>query len=203
MSTPSEFSFIGGHPCLDFVNTLGGATKARDIDRLPTFRDAIQWARLAGLINAGEERALSSLARPHPTAAAEGTRHLHALRDAIYRVLEILSKKRDPGGDALCPVETFIKEAVNVSHLQTPKSKPGEWVVDLGEVGLDGIRHRVALAMASLLTSANRLDVRGCEACSWLFLDPTPTKRRRWCSMAACGNRAKARRHYHGSSSQS
>ena len=29
--------------------------------------------------------------------------------------------------------------------------------------------------------------------CGWLFADPRG--RRRWCSMATCGNRAKARRH--------
>ncbi|WP_245997945.1 CGNR zinc finger domain-containing protein [Nocardia pseudobrasiliensis] len=29
-----------------------------------------------------------------------------------------------------------------------------------------------------------------------MYLDPSPSGRRRWCSMATCGNRAKARRHY-------
>ncbi|MGE5829869.1 MAG: CGNR zinc finger domain-containing protein [Micromonosporaceae bacterium] len=31
------------------------------------------------------------------------------------------------------------------------------------------------------------------EICGWLFADPRG--RRRWCSMAWCGNRAKARRY--------
>ncbi|TAL94280.1 MAG: hypothetical protein EPN73_18145 [Paraburkholderia sp.] len=36
-----------------------------------------------------------------------------------------------------------------------------------------------------------------CAACSWLFLDLSRSRSRRWCSMATCGNRAKAQRHYH------
>ena len=34
------------------------------------------------------------------------------------------------------------------------------------------------------------------EACLWLFLDASKNATRRWCDMASCGNRAKARRHY-------
>lgn len=30
--------------------------------------------------------------------------------------------------------------------------------------------------------------------CGWLFLDSTRNASRRWCDMAACGNRAKAKR---------
>jgi len=33
------------------------------------------------------------------------------------------------------------------------------------------------------------------SACTWLFLDRSRNRSRRWCSMATCGNRAKARRH--------
>ena len=34
------------------------------------------------------------------------------------------------------------------------------------------------------------------DGCGWVFLDETKNRRRRWCSMKDCGNRAKARRHY-------
>jgi predicted RNA-binding Zn ribbon-like protein len=40
--------------------------------------------------------------------------------------------------------------------------------------------------------------IRRCQnpACVLWFFDTTRNGTRRWCSMAACGNRAKARRHY-------
>ena len=55
---------------------------------------------------------------------------------------------------------------------------------------------RIALAAHDLLMSDAVERVRNCERCSWLFLDKGRGKPRRWCSMAACGNRAKAARHY-------
>jgi hypothetical protein len=41
--------------------------------------------------------------------------------------------------------------------------------------------------------------VRRCAnpECGWLFLDDSRAGKRRWCSMSSCGNRARARRHYH------
>jgi predicted RNA-binding Zn ribbon-like protein len=40
-----------------------------------------------------------------------------------------------------------------------------------------------------------RLRICANDACRWVFFDASPTGRRRWCSMASCGNRAKAARH--------
>lgn len=39
--------------------------------------------------------------------------------------------------------------------------------------------------------------IRACEgtACTLMFLDRTKAHARRWCSMAVCGNRAKAAAH--------
>jgi len=39
--------------------------------------------------------------------------------------------------------------------------------------------------------------VRECDgaSCTWLFLDRTKNRSRRWCDMKSCGNAAKARRH--------
>ena len=53
----------------------------------------------------------------------------------------------------------------------------------------------VAAAAEDLLTSSLAAFVAACpgEGCGWLFADRR--RSRRWCSMAACGNRAKARRY--------
>jgi predicted RNA-binding Zn ribbon-like protein len=56
----------------------------------------------------------------------------------------------------------------------------------------------VLLDAADLLTSGKFAKIRQCsdEACGWLFLDRSQAGKRRWCSMADCGNRYKARRYY-------
>jgi predicted RNA-binding Zn ribbon-like protein len=40
-----------------------------------------------------------------------------------------------------------------------------------------------------------RLRICANDGCRWVFADTSRTGRRRWCSMASCGNRAKAARH--------
>ena len=51
----------------------------------------------------------------------------------------------------------------------------------------------LAEAAAHLLATADFTLVRKCEdhACTLWFLDRTKSHRRRWCSMALCGNRNK------------
>jgi predicted RNA-binding Zn ribbon-like protein len=56
----------------------------------------------------------------------------------------------------------------------------------------------IARAIADLVCHENFSHVRACEgpACTLLFIDRSKgNKRRRWCSMAVCGNRAKAQAH--------
>ena len=63
----------------------------------------------------------------------------------------------------------------------------------------------VAVAVTELLSTAPPDRLRPCDApdCPRWFLDTSKAGRRRWCSMARCGNRAKAaryrERHEHGS----
>jgi predicted RNA-binding Zn ribbon-like protein len=64
--------------------------------------------------------------------------------------------------------------------------------------GFESLLWPIARSAADLLTSEQRMRVHQCngERCTWLFLDMSKNKTRRWCNMADCGNRAKARRFY-------
>jgi len=55
----------------------------------------------------------------------------------------------------------------------------------------------IAEAAADLICNQDFSMIRACEGspCMLLFLDRTKAHARRWCSMAVCGNRAKAAAH--------
>jgi predicted RNA-binding Zn ribbon-like protein len=76
-----------------------------------------------------------------------------------------------------------------------PRRAGWELVVAAGPARLELPLLAVAWSAADLLTSIGPGGVEACpgRGCGWLFHDPRG--RRRWCSMAWCGNRAKARRH--------
>jgi predicted RNA-binding Zn ribbon-like protein len=61
-----------------------------------------------------------------------------------------------------------------------------------------GILAPVLWSAADLLVGIDSARLRECanQRCLWLFLDDSKNGSRRWCSMQACGNRAKAHRHY-------
>ena len=56
---------------------------------------------------------------------------------------------------------------------------------------------QVALDAATLLGGPDRDRLRICPGanCGGRFVDSSPAGRRRWCSMAVCGNRSKAAKH--------
>ena len=59
--------------------------------------------------------------------------------------------------------------------------------------GTAGVIAHLALAVAGA-ASAGVLDrLKSCQHCRWVFHDTSRNRRGRWCSMAACGSRQKAR----------
>lgn len=68
--------------------------------------------------------------------------------------------------------------------------------------GLDATPHARLVALVlheavALRFSRWQVRVKTCGGCGWLFVDRTRNGSRRWCISALCGNRDKARRHYH------
>ncbi|TMF35809.1 MAG: hypothetical protein E6I26_09495 [Chloroflexi bacterium] len=62
---------------------------------------------------------------------------------------------------------------------------------------MDDALARIAEPVVRALGTGHDDRIRICanDTCQWLFYDESRTGQRRWCNMATCGNRAKARRH--------
>jgi predicted RNA-binding Zn ribbon-like protein len=73
--------------------------------------------------------------------------------------------------------------------------RKGSWALEFvaRESGLDWLIAAVARSAAELLVQGARARIRRCAnpACRLFFCDDSRTHRRRWCSMAVCGNRHK------------
>jgi predicted RNA-binding Zn ribbon-like protein len=179
----APFLFLAGNLALDFVNTVGNRL-GQPREYLRTWSDALRWAHAAGLdlpaAPAGEgEAALLRLRR---------------LREALYAGLAPLAAA--PGR---CPPATVARLNRRLAALPTRRlaGKGGRLVWRWAGTPAQRLEASLVLSAADLLASPDALAVRRCqdERCGWLFLDHSQAKRRRWCSMADCGNRAKARRH--------
>jgi predicted RNA-binding Zn ribbon-like protein len=193
-SASPRFELSAGVLALDFANTWGDERpKKAGLD----YGDLLAWSLEAGLLDnaaAGRLRRNASTRREDAAATVDGARRLGRAIAGVFR--------RVASGDM--PLDSEV-EALNralAGALGRLRLRRGgaccTWTWSAADDDLDRMLWPVARSAADLLTS-DRLDrVRECASptCSWLFLDSSRNRSRKWCDMAVCGNRAKARRFY-------
>jgi predicted RNA-binding Zn ribbon-like protein len=182
---------VAGHPALDFCNTRAGWGSASPKEYLVEPRVLTVWAADAGLLPSGlaSSGALTAGARPEPADGGALLARAVALREALYPVA--LGRGTAQDWDVVSAEASRARARQRLVAL--PDGRGGCWVTDPADP--EAALTAVAGAVADLLVSPLAAAVSACpgQGCGWLFADPRG--RRRWCSMAVCGNRAKARRH--------
>jgi predicted RNA-binding Zn ribbon-like protein len=175
---------VAGHPALELCNTRAGWGSPNPKEYLVDFTALAIWARETGLLSPAETRTVRHVPSEHPPQAAAMLHRVLELRGALYAALTTRDR------DALATVHGFVRQAVSRSQYVAR----GPVLMLDGGSGATAIVDRCALVAHRLLEEFGPDAVGSCggDGCGWLFLDPT--HRRRWCVMAICGNRAKARR---------
>ena len=193
------FQLIGGHLALDFVNTVDWrADPTRRRDLLVAFEDLLAWAKASKLLGTAELRAMSAAARRDEAAATRSLGRARRLREVLARVLAAAGRNTPPPDRDVRLLNAFLVAALRHRRLEI-RGTTFFWSWTDGERDpFDSLIWPIVLAAAELLASDSRTQIRECagEGCGWLFLDTSRNRRRRWCTMESCGNRAKARRFY-------
>lgn len=194
-SRPYRFELSGGALCLDFVNTLEDRP-LRQSEHLTSFADLVAWAVQAGLLDGSGARALARRASRRPAERQETFRRALELRESLFRIFAARAAGRQPRAGDLSRLNRALGAAMRAIRIE-PDDEGYRWSWTDANA-LDAILRPVVRSAAELLTSSELQQVRQCasDRCSWLFVDRSRSRRRRWCDMKTCGNRAKARRHY-------
>ena len=183
---------LGGALCLDFVNTVDPRNREPREEFIGSYRQLLDWGEFIGILSPRESADALAAGTSNEAAAKDVHARALALREALYELFAA------PGGGATGALATVTDEwRIAMAHAQLERTDAGfEWG-HLGEDALDRVLWPVAESAGALLSSPELDRVYEChgEGCGWLFLDTSKGQRRRWCSMAICGNRAKARRH--------
>ncbi|WP_069758591.1 ABATE domain-containing protein [Streptomyces sp. LUP47B] len=188
MATDSRWIWDGGRVCLDFANTLRSRWRTTPVETLREPDDLAGWLREALLLAPGTTE-------PATAAVLMSARRL---RESVDRaVLAVADGRLPTSGDVTL---------LNRSAAAAPRSAL-QLVINgdrLEPVGPTPLAADPALALAliaqdavDLLLSAEirRVRVCGADNCALRFLDRSPARNRRWCSMSRCGNRTKVRLH--------
>ncbi len=187
---------LADNPALVFLNST--ATPLQDtIEFLGDGQAYLLWLARAGLIDIADlDRVATRFAGADLDAvAAEAV----ALREWLRPL--ITAWVAAPESALPAEVHEHLNEILAADHQFTQIRTGADGARELHERRhwLDARQLLVppADAAAQLFTTADRSLVRNCEdpTCTLWFYDRTKSHRRRWCSMAVCGNRAKARNH--------
>jgi predicted RNA-binding Zn ribbon-like protein len=184
----TDLPLVAGHPVLDLVNTVeprGDGPPERDHLRSP--HDLLVWAGRAGIVDTAEAARVGAAWAADAPAAQQALRVVRDLRETVYGVLV--------RGTSADPLLSWWRDALGRAELTRARDHPVEIVVE-GDATL--VTDRLVLAAADLLTTLDRTALSECPlpegGCGWLFLDHSRNHSRRWCAMADCGSRVKARR---------
>jgi predicted RNA-binding Zn ribbon-like protein len=195
-TSPYEFDFSGGALCLDFCNSVGDRPRYEQ-EHLQCYEDLLNWAHQAALLDAERIARLASEGRRHPRRVAKAFAEAIELRESLYRIFSALASGEPPPRRDLATFNRSL--SVALQHLEVTAEDGGfRWSWSGPAAALDQMLWPVVYSAAELLIAEDRVEFRECasDRCSWLFLDQSRTRRRKWCDMSTCGNRAKARRHY-------
>jgi predicted RNA-binding Zn ribbon-like protein len=194
----ATFELVGGKLSLDFVNTFDGSRDTGNgREKLTSYADLVSWSRQAGIITNGEAKSLLREAARRPREAAEVLEQAIALRETIYRIFRAVIRGRSPDKADLAALNAALSRALTQSQvIRQGEGFVWDWSYD--EDDMDRLLWPVTRSAAELLTSDEFSRARECggDECTWLFMDTSKNRTRRWCDMKGCGNRAKSRRHY-------
>ncbi|MFF8814811.1 CGNR zinc finger domain-containing protein [Streptomyces pactum] len=189
-------ALIGGHPVLDFANTVAWRTDdARRADRVGGAGAWIRWAGAAGVFPTARTKALlDAVSREDPADLLSGLAGLRALRTAVSAVLDAAVDGTPPPTEAWETVRRCLLTAHREAEL--PPALPMRWHARADRFA--DLTHALAMQAGDLLAGPPVERVRRCHGpgCGWFFLDRSRNGTRRWCSSGDCGNRDRVRRHY-------
>lgn len=192
--------FLAGSAGLDFLNSVATPAADTTIDWLDNGIGLLNWLKQAHLVPAETLDALYAQAMPGELdRVAEQARDLREwfrtfvqerrgrpISAEHLRALEPLNRllQRDEAFSQIMVPDGGARDALALRTARRWRS-PESLLLPIGQ------------ALAKLVCEEDFSDVKACEGpnCTLMFVDHTRGRRRRWCSMAICGNRTKAAIH--------
>ena len=185
---------VAGHVALDFVNTVTSRDTS-PVDWLDGYPRLIEWAALAGVVDARTASNLRTLGEGSPREAAAALTRARKMREALHDAFVSLLTKRTVSRAVLDEIESAWKRAAARGRLASDEGRV-RFETEPDNSGLDLPLDLIVLAAVDLLGELDGERTRMCRGqhCGWLFIDSSKGGRRVWCDMATCGNLAKSQR---------
>ena len=194
--------FVGDHPAVDFLNTRV-VRSGVPTEWLSNGVELVDWLEQARAIE--RQAAKKARASGDRRALDRAAKEARELREWLRRFLKKHTQRTAGAGTAadLAPLNKVLASGnsytrVTIAETGIDASARVHQKMQIRRVERDAtpswLLQPIAYAVADLLCHQDLSLVRVCDGstCTLMFLDRTKAHVRRWCSMAVCGNRAKA-----------
>ncbi len=187
---------IAGRLALDFANL---SPSAHDL----SWDEFVSFLVEARLVSQDRAARLRPLLSTEAQAVDAVLLRILRLRESLRAIFGSMVDSKSFPASWVEPINEILR--VTEGHDELVSNK-GAWSLQFvaREGGLDWLLAALARSAAELLVEGPRVPIRRCAnpSCRLFFYDDSRTRRRRWCSMSACGNRHKVaaflRRHAPG-----
>ena len=195
--------FLAEATGLDFLNTMAIPVDV-EVEWLGSGEDLLAWLEAAKLLDQAALDEVRALATPEQldAVAAQARALREWLRGFVQRhrgkpLARSAEGELEPLNGLLARDRTFTQIVARAKADMRDGDSALKLVARRRWQSADDLLLPIAQAIAELVTTADFAAVKQCEgsACVLHFLDTTRGGRRRWCSMAVCGNRAKQAAH--------
>jgi predicted RNA-binding Zn ribbon-like protein len=187
--TDAIVALVGGRLAVDFANAPsypGAPYHDLSWEEFVTFLEASR------IVTAERGTHLLTLSQTDPHAAHSVLTLAVRLRDALRRVFTAMVNDQPIPAEWAEPINQVLR--VTEGHDELVQ-EDGVWRLAFiaREGGLDWLLAAIARSAAEILLEGPNVQLRMCAnpGCGLFFCDSSRTHRRRWCSMAICGNRNK------------
>ena len=185
---------IGADLAVDFANTVhspGNPTGA-----LHSWSDLIDFLELRGGMAPGDGALLRAMGETDARRCAAAFAQAMQLRETIRAMLGAMASRRPLRAQWVAEVNQALAWGAGASRLLRQDTG---WRLGFspGSAGPLRVLAPVARALADLAASGRSAEIGKCAnpRCGLYFRDRSRARRRRWCSMAVCGNRMKVAAH--------
>ncbi len=199
MDNHSPAIFVGDTMGLDFLNSVATPIDA-PIDWIDDGEGLLRWLEQAGLVPPETLKVMREQALPGELdKVADQARSLREWFRNFVR--ERKGRPLTPEAlDELEPLNRLLERDESFNRVLARKDGGGlDFQSRRKWRSPEALLLPIGEALGRFVCTEDFSDVKACEghACTLLFVDHTRGHRRRWCSMAMCGNRAKQAAHRH------
>ncbi len=180
---------------VEFANTLAWRGSVPD-ESLHSMADLLAWLSANKAVPPSAISELGKSFEAHPQQSRVVFGDVIEIRESIHRLLSRIASSSPIANEDFHRLNKALGDSAPRTFLERTNGAFG-WRIETKPTAA-GILAAVLWSAADILVGPDSARVRECanDRCLWLFLDDSKNGSRRWCSMQACGNRAKAHRHY-------